>query len=456
MTIKPYQEIQFPPLEEFTVTQPRIHTLANGLKIYLLEDHEIPLVKIRSMIRVGSAWEPAEKVGLASICAHSMRTGGTATNPGDHVDDELGAMAASIDVSIGGLSGRASAGCLASGLKRVLELFSDILRNPAFPDDKIELSKSALRTGISRRNDQIGSMAQRAFQIAMFGKTSPFAREPEYATVDAITRRDLQQFHHQYFRAGRVMIGFVGDFESERVLELVTNLFGDWKTADTPMPPVTTNPLPIDGRKVFFAEKNDVNQTNLYVGGFGIRRDDPDWPALRIGSFVLGSGGFASRLMKKVRTELGLAYSVGGGFGAEYDRIGLFRASCQTKTQSTARALEAILNEIESLLKNPPTHVEVELAKDQILNAEVFEYDPRPQILGRRMTLDYYNYPANFMEQANHKIRTITPADVAAAIQRNLNINNLTLVAVGNKDGMDKPISSFGPVTTLDLSIPPP
>jgi predicted Zn-dependent peptidase len=449
-----YKTIPFPPLEDFKVTEPSVHTLGNGLRVYLLEDHELPIVRVRAMLRVGTVYEEPSKVGLGSICAQAMRTGGTQTNPGDHLDDELGALAASVDVSMGATSGSVTAQCLSPRLPRVLEIVADLMRNPAFPENKIQLAKTALRTAISRRNDQIGSVAQRAFQIAMYGAGSPFSREPEYATVRAITRDDLLQFHARYFCAQRAAIGFVGSFDSAEVLEWTRRHLGDWNGPPPPLPDVPSDPLRISGRSVFFAEKSDVNQTNIYIGGVGVRRDDPCWPALRIGSFIFGSGGFSSRLMKKVRTELGLAYSVGGGFAAEYDRLGTFRAVCQTKTQSTGQALDAMLAEIGGLVEAPPTEAEVTLAKDQILNAEVFEYDSHPQILARRMTLDFYNYPPDFMEQTNRKIRQVTPDMVLDAVRQKLHPENLKVVAVGQRDGMDKPLADYGPVTVLDLSIP--
>lgn len=451
-----YRDLKFPPLPKFSPAQPSLTELPNGLRVYLMEDHELPLVTIRALIRGGAAYEPPEKVGLASVVASSMRTGGTKSVPGDALDDELGALAATIDVSFGSLTGGASGTALAEKLPRVLELFADVLRRPAFPEEKIELARSLLRTGISRRNDQIGQMAARAFQIAMYGKASPFAREPEYATVNAISRDDVVRFHDKHVRADRASIGIVGDFDSTKVLAQIRTLFGDWAKAEEPLRKIETDPIALESTRVFYAEKLDVNQTNLFLGAPGVRRDDPDWPALRVGSFVLGTGGFSNRLLKKVRTELGLAYSVGGGFSAEYERLGTFRTLCQTKTGSTATAISAILGEIEGILTSPPTDVEVANAKEQIQNAEIFDYDSRAEVLGRRMTLDYHGYPPDHLERTMARIRAVTAAEVHAALRRHLAPKKLAIVAVGKAAGFDRPLSEFGPVTTLDLSIPEP
>jgi zinc protease len=447
------QTLSFPPLPEFEPASPRVTRLPSGLRVYLMEDHELPLLSIRVMVRAGSAYEPAEKLGLASVAATVTRTGGSATNPGDALDEELGALAATIDVSAGTLSATAAAHGLAETLPRLLELFADVVRRPAFPEDKTELARVLLRTAISRRNDQIGQMGQRAFQIAMYGKESPFAREPEYATADAITREDLAGFHARYFRPDRALLGLAGDFDPDRALAEVERRFGDWPAADAPLPQVVTDPLPISSRRLFHVEKGDVNQTHLHVGGRSVRRNDPDWPALRVASYVLGAGGFGSRLLKKIRTELGLAYSIGGGFAAEFDRVGLFRVACQTKTESTAKAIEAVLRELEGFLDSPPTEEEVTFAKEQIRNAEIFEYDSRANLLARRMTLDYHGYPSDFLERLNARIRGLTAGEIAGAIRRHLDPAKLSIVTAGRHEAFDRPLETFGPVTTLDLSI---
>ncbi len=446
-----YHDLRFPELPAFRPSAPALETLGNGLRVYCMEDHEIPLVSVRVSIRTGSVWESADRVGLASVLAQSIRSGGSAATPGDALDDELGALAAMLQVSIGGTSGAAFATCLREKLPRVLELLAEVLRTPALPEDRIELARSALRTGIARRNDQIGQVAQRAFQIALFGETSPFAREPELETVGAITREDLRAFHEHSFGADRVAIGLVGDFDPAAARTLVERHFGDWRPALGGLPAVAMDPLPVSGRSVVFQEKSDVNQTNLIVGAPGVRRDDPDWAALRVGSFVFGAGGFSTRLMRKVRTEMGLAYSVGGGFSAEYERRGIFRAACQTKSSTTGLALDTLLREIERLRASPPTAAEVDLARDQIQNAEIFDWDSRAEILGRRMTLDYHGYPPDYLERLNERIRAVGPKDVAAAIERHLDPKHLRIVAVGKSADFDRPLADFGPVTVLDL-----
>src|SRR5262245_61399724 len=136
-----YKSLRFPPLEEFEPTQPVVHVLPNGLRIYLMEDHELPIVRMRAMVRAGSTFEPKDKLGLAAVCAQAIRTGGSLINSGDAIDDEFGAMGASLDVTIGGGSGTATASCLSEKLDRVFEVFADVLLHPCFPEDKIELAR---------------------------------------------------------------------------------------------------------------------------------------------------------------------------------------------------------------------------------------------------------------------------------------------------------------------------
>lgn len=451
-----YQELQFPPLERFAPPKAAVATLSNGTKVFFLEDHELPLVSLDAFVRAGTIYEPAAKAGLAWLTGETMHTGGSARFPGDEADEIVAALGGDLAISIGSASGSGSVESTSDKFPQLVEMLSDHWFYPIFPEEKMELGKTAMRSAIARRNDQVTQVSQRAFQIAMYGASSPLAREPEYKTVDAISREDLVAFHRSLLGVDRMILGVVGDFSTKEALELLERGFGSAPRSVNPPAPGSTEPLRASARAVTFAQKSDVNQSSIRIGGIGIRRDHPDWPALRLGSSVLGTGGFSSRLRKRIRTELGLAYSVGGGFSAEYDRVGLFQCVCQTKSESTVLATELMFEEIERMLAAPPTVEELKLAREQILNAEVFEYDSSSRILSRRLTLDYYGYPETFLETFMARIATVTPAEVLEAFRRHLDPSKLQIVIVGNEAQFDKPLSTLGPVTMLDLSIPHP
>ena len=185
--------------------------------IYLVEDHELPLISASALVSAGSRWEPGDKSGLASITGSVMRTGGTASRPGDQLDQELDRLGASVETGIGQDSGRASVSVLKEDFDKGLDILADILQHPAFPQDKIELAKIAQRDQIARRNDNPNGIVFREFGRVLFGKDSPYARITEYDTINAITRDDLVAFHQRFFQPENVILGVWGDFDAAGV-----------------------------------------------------------------------------------------------------------------------------------------------------------------------------------------------------------------------------------------------
>ena len=202
-----YKDLKYPPLNKVKVPEPVRFELANGMKVFLVEDHELPTVGVSALVRGGSRWVPANKAGLASIAGSVMRTGGSVTRNGDALDEELDRMGASVETGMGRDSGGASVSVLKGDIDKGLAILADILQHPAFPQDKIELAKIAERDGISRRNDDPMGIARREFNRLVYGKDSPYARQTEYDTIASITRDDLVAFHKQFFQPENVILG---------------------------------------------------------------------------------------------------------------------------------------------------------------------------------------------------------------------------------------------------------
>jgi zinc protease len=207
--------------------------------------------------------------------------------------------------------------------------------------------------------------------------------------------------------------------------------------------------------RVYFANKPDVNQTTIEIAGLGTQRNNPDFYALTVMNQIF-SGGFGSRLVQSVRTRLGLAYDVGGAFGAAYDHPGLFRSEAGTKSSSTVDATKAILDEISKLKSVPPTESEMSKAKDQVMNSFIFNYDTPQKILNEQVTLAFYGYPPDYLEKFRAGIERVTAADVTRAAQKYIDPAKLAVVVVGNKAEIQPALSTLGPVTELDITIPPP
>jgi len=449
-----YNSLKYPKLGDIEVPEVRQVTLANGMRLFLLEDHELPLVNVSVMIRAGSIYEPAEKIGLASITGEVMRTGGTASRTGDEIDEELEAIAASVETSIGLNSGSASMSVLKRDLDKGLSILADVLMNPAFREDKIQLAKMQVGSSIARRNDSVGAVAGREFDKLIYGAESVYARHAEYATIGSITRDDLVGFHRKYFGPNNAMLAVWGDFDTSEMIEKIEQVFEKWDKIDLQLPGVPE--VKYEFRKtVNVVRKDDVNQSNVYMGHIGGLRNDPDFFSLIVMNRILG-GGFTGRLFKNVRSREGLAYSVYGSYSANYDYPGEFYVGCQTKSEKTVYAIRAMLREVEKMKESEVTNEELALAKDSFLNSFVFNFESKGQIVRRLMTLEYFSYPADFLQKTKANVEKVTKADVLRVARKHLRPDKLQILAVGRPDDFDEPLSVLGPVNEIDITIPPP
>lgn len=451
--VKNYREIQYPTLPEFKIPKPTVFTLNNGMQVFLMEDHELPLIRINARIRTGANYEPADKAGLASLMGAVQRTGGAADMTGDQIDDFLAARAASIETSMGGDAGFASMDCLKPDFDDVFKVFNDVLRSPKFTQDKLDIAKVTENTMIARRNDDVGGITSREITRLVYGPDSPLARNTEYATIKSVTRDDLIAWHKKYYQPNSVFLGVVGDFEPAAMKKNIEAVFEGWsKGPDFAKPPVAYRKDPAPG--LYFIEKSDVNQVNLAFGHMGIKTGNPDYFAVQVMNEVLG-GGFASRLFSNVRSQKGLAYSVYGRLGAEYSAPGMFEAGLQTKSANLTKAIDAMKKEIAGIIDRPATDDELKRAKDSILNSFVFNYDSKSKILAQQMTYAYYGFPADFLEKYRANIEKVDVGDVARVAKKYIHPDQLAILVVGKSSEFDQPLANLDKVTPVDIAIPP-
>ena len=313
-----WKQIPIKPLPAFHPQEPKRIELSNGMVIFLQPDHELPFIYGTMRIRGGSTEEPADKTGLVSIYGSAWRTGGTKTQTGDQLDDFLEERAARVETRGGQDSTGVSWDCLKGDFDDVFKVAVDILHNPAFREDKIDLAKRQMDTAISRRNDDASSIARREAMMLGYGKDSPYARIPEYATVAAVTRDDLVNWHEKYVHPNNIILGIAGDFDPAAMEAKLRATFASWQRGPE-LPKVEAK---IDPAKpgVYFVAKNDVNQSEIQMVELGTRRDNPDYYAIEVLNEIFG-GSFSSRLVQDIRTKRGLAYAVGGGIGTDYDHM---------------------------------------------------------------------------------------------------------------------------------------
>jgi zinc protease len=448
-----WQQIKIPPLPEFHPQVPKRIVFPNGMVVFLQEDHELPLIDGIARIRGGSRSEAAEKIGMIDMYGEVWRTGGTKAQTGDQLDDFLEVRAAKVETSGTVDSTTVSFSCLKSDFDDVFKVFDELLRQPEFRADKLDLAKREYFDSISRRNDDVDEIVARESAKLAYGPQNPYAREAEYKTVAAVSREDLLDWHHAHVNPNNIIMGFVGDFDAAAIEAKLRQTYGAWARG----PGIVerkVEPSPAQPR-YYLVQKEDVNQSSIEMVGLGITRDNPDYYAVRVFNEAFG-GGFSSRLFRTIRTQMGLAYAVGGGVGSAFDHPGIVRLSMGTKSATTLESIRALQEQIDEVTKHPITETEIKSAKDAILTSFIFNLDSPDKILRERMAYEFYGYSQDYLEKFRAGVEKVTLADVAHAATKYLHKEKLAVLVVGNPADFDKPLSSLGSVVPVDITIPPP
>ncbi|HVO62249.1 MAG TPA: pitrilysin family protein [Terriglobales bacterium] len=448
-----WQDIPVPPLPAFQPKEPKRIVLPNGMIVFLQEDHELPLIDGFARIRGGSYSEPANKTGMVEIYGEVWRTGGTKTQTGDQLDDFLEARAAKVETGDGGDSTSIGLSCLKQDFDDVFKVFVDLLHNPEFRADKLELAQSEAFDSISRRNDDINDIVSREAAKLGYGAQSPYARVAEYKTVAAITRQDLIDWHRAHVYPNNIIFGLSGDFDSGAMEARLREAFGGWQKG----PAIKNQEYPITPGKpgYYLVNKEDVSQSAIRMIDAGTTRRSPDYYSIEVFNEAFG-GGFGSRLFSDIRSVQGLAYSVGGGVGTGWDHPALSRFGAGTKSQSTVESIRALYKEIDNLKTHPIDNEELRRAKDSILNSFIFNFDTPEKVLREKMAYEFFGYPLDFLEKYETGIQKITTADVAKIPPKYLHPSQMRVLVVGHASEFDQPLNSLGPVTPIDIAIPPP
>lgn len=452
---EPWMKIPVPQLHAFHPEQPIRIELKNGLVILLEPDHELPFINGSINIRGGSRDVPADKVGLIDLYGQAWRTSGTATQNGDQLDDLLAQKAASVETDGDVDSTSVSWSCLKKDEDQVFGIAVDLLEHPAFKQQMLTLAKQQEIAGIVRRNDQASAIAEREAGILVYGKQSPYARQPEIAGVMGITLNDLNEWHTKTLTPNNMIVAVEGDFDPAAMERALRTAFENLPRGAAWPKPTGEFPGPTPG--VYSVNKTDVDQSNIWIVGLGTERNNPDYYALSVMNEIF-SGGFGSRLFQDVRTKQGLAYAVFGAYGASFDHPGMFYTAASTKSASTVQATKAMLAEIHELKTKPFTAAELASAKDQLLNSFIFHYDSKSKVLAEQTQLQFYSYPADFLTKYRAGIEAVTLADLKRVADKYIDPAKLSVLVVGNEAQYGTPLSDLdlGPVHPLDITIPMP
>lgn len=461
---RPHEGVKVPPLRPFSMPKIKEATLENGIRVFLVEDKELPLVDVRGILRAGEAWDPADKVGLASVAADVLRTGGSEKHPADALDKLLESRGASIEVSAGYDQVSVSLSVLREDQDLGLELLQELLVSPRLPQDKIDQARREKLSEIERRNDEGPQIADRLFPMAVFGKESPLAREPVRAGLEAIKREDVLAWHKGHVHPKSLIVGAFGDFDADAFLKKLASTLGAWRPGERSVSgdaePRATDFPSVDvarGSSWTVVQKEDVNQSAVVLGHAGGVRSprDPDYAALVVMNEILGGGGFTSRLMRKVRSDEGLAYDVHSTLGLEYDHVGTFELVCQTKSGSTVKAIRSLLREMELMTKEEPTDEELTVAKDTLENMLPLQLDTTAKVVDRTLAYAYRRFPLDYLERFRQDVAKVTKADVLRVARAHLHPGALRAVVVGNPAQFDEPLEAVAGKGNVEVALDP-
>jgi predicted Zn-dependent peptidase len=438
------KKLKFDPIEFRT---PEVDTLEfdNGLHGYLIEDHDIPVINIVITYRTGF---PAEdRVGLPSVAGWAIRNGGSLNYSKDVIDDELEFVGASIETESGPYAGTVFANFLTKDTDLVLGILADLLINPAFDPDKIELKKKTMIEGIRRKADDPYSLGRREFAKIVY-RNHPAGWEATEGTVSNVTRDDVVDFHRRYVRPNNSVIGISGDITGPEVLERLNRLLAGWEPGgEKPEFPKMQYEL---SPSVNYIHK-DVNQAYIFAGHMGMNTADEDRPFAGIMNYVLGGGSFTSWITKRIRSDEGLAYSARSRFGSSPWGYGLFIGSCQTKSDAAMRALTLLIEQIDKMKTEGPREEEVMDAKESFINRQVFDYESPSRIVHRLVWYDAVGLPLDTLEREFKAYQTAGVEDVRRVAGESLHPDGLTILVVGNQELFDRPLSDFGEVNVIEI-----
>lgn len=413
------------------------HVLSNGAVAYLVEDHDLPLVNVSTLVRTGSYLDPAGKEGLASLTGAQIRTGGTTSKTAEEFDEAADFLAASLSSSIGATQGNAGVNVLAKDTDAGLALYFDMLRNPRFQEDRIRLARSQILQGMERRNDRTDAIESREWARLMYGAEHFSAKETTKASIEGITREDMIAFHRKYYQPGGFIFAISGDFNTKEMIAKLEAAMRGWAVNKEAVPEVPKPTLaPVAG--VYAVHKADVNQGRVSIGHTGVQRDNPDAYALSIMNDILGGGGFTSRITSRVRSDEGLAYSAGSNFGMGVYYPGNFRATFQSKNPTTSQAIDIIMEEINRLRTTKVSAEELETAKNSAIEVFPRTFATAAQIAGTFAQDEYTKRPADYWTTYRTRIAAVTVDDVQRVAQKYLQPDKLVVLVVGNIDEIAK------------------
>jgi zinc protease len=420
-------------VSRFVPPEPTRWSLPNGLQVIFVEDNELPLVRGKLLVRGGSLWAQNYPTGTTSAMGEGMRSGGAGDLSADALDRELEKLAAGVSSSFSAEYGGVSFSCLASDVDRVFSIFADVVIRPRFEIDRLSLWKGQALEGIRRRAEDPSTVASLAFLQLVYGD-SAYGKVSRSHDIASITHAHVTDLHRYLVRPDGAYLVVSGKITREKVEELASRYLGEWAPRGEALPPPP--PVPQEPKPGIYFINLPFAQASVKFGQLGVPRFTPDYPSIDVFNEVFGSGGFGSRLMKRVRTELGLSYGVYGGVSPGRVR-GTNYVFVQTKAASSGAAIDESIAVLEELQTKAPSGEELQEKKSAITNSFIFNFNSKDEVASRLASHELMDYPVDYDKTYLAKINSVQPADIAAVAASRWDPTRLVIVVVGNETALE-------------------
>ena len=428
-------QIEFPPLQfdppsaaDFRHT---IGSSAGEVSVYLAPSHEFPLIAVTFTFTGGGYLETPGNAGLASAMASMIRRGGTTTVGAEELDERFDFLAAIARSNAGPTRTTASLNSLTSNFDESFGLFVDMLRNPGFDADRLNLYTQEQFERMKQRNDHPASILSREWRYLMYGSDSYMSARPTERSIASISDATLRSMHARIVHPGNLIISVTGDFDEPKMLDRLEQVLAGWAGGDAVGdPPAPAHQL-VAG---VYAYEKDIPQGRVILGHRGIRRDDPDYFPLLLMNRILGGGGFTSRIVSRVRSDEGLAYSARSSMTPNVYFPGEFRASFQSKNRTVALAAKIILQEIQRIRTTPVSAGELETARNALVETFPQRFESKAGMLRTFVDDEITHRDPEYWNRYRDNVRAVTVQDIMGAAAEHLHPDRLAILVVGPWD----------------------
>jgi len=409
---------------------PKRSVLQNGMVLLTSEERALPMVTLNLLIKAGSRYDPQGREGLANLTARLL-TYGTSGRTALQISEEIDFIGAGLSAGCGEELATVSLTVLKKDLDIGLNILADILTASVFPPEEIDRQKQSVIASIRARDEEPGAIAETKFLEALFPR-SPYGRPVEGTkeTVQRIERTELLRFYKQFYRPNRALLAVVGDVSDQEITEKLVKVFRSWErgtAAEEPVPSVSAGPAN------FIRVQKDLTQANIIIGHEGVPRNHPDYYAIQVMNYILGGGGFSSRLMDSVRNERGLAYSVYSTFDAD-KYVGTFQVGMQTKNESADEAIRIAVEEIRRIREQGVGGQELQAAKDYLIGSFPLRFDTNRRLAGFFAQVEFFELGLDYPDRYPEMIRKVSREDVLRVAKRYLQPEKLIVVVVANQE----------------------